>query len=773
MTAYDFHNLSPLEFEDISRDLLQRHLGIPLEVFAPGKDEGIDLRHCSDKGRTLIAQCKHLIATGYTGLRANLKRERPKIESLAPARYIVVTSVQLTPNNKREIKKILSPFVLRASDILGLRELNGLLRDFPEVERTHFKLWLTSLTVLQSIVHSAAFNQTLWAKDRIRARARLYVQNKCFAIAKAMLDEHGFCIIAGNPGIGKTTLAEMLVLDHLGHGFEAFKVEHHISELKELATDGVPQIFYYDDFLGQTSFEDKLEKNEDKALISLIDKIRRSKVKAMRLILTTREYILATAKRHYGPLAEEDWHPFQCVVSLADYSRADRARILYNHLYFSDLSIDYKTALLRDPRLLSIIDHEHYSPRIIDWMTDQNKCGDCTPSQYVTQFLKRLESPQLIWQDAVDNRIQGSSRHLLLTLGSFGSEVRHSDLRRAWEAFYSFRGTRYGFTSDPLEFKRALRELDGNFISISKAGATGSMRFVQFQNPSIKDCIESYMKRNLRDVGELCRTALFFEQLVGIWNSVWRASPGGAPKIFWKALQRTFGASSCTYCQSDMFAHIIPARVEVRAHFVLEIAGSNPSEAALACATFVVERLVKNSSSEGLASSFVSMIAAKLSGTIAVTSETREKGLAACKSVLLGNAERHGVLATEFGEVVQFIKRFPGALSVAEVDTLRDRFVDSLDGVVRHVASSIEDYQVDEIEQRIEVAKKVASALAVPANDHIVLLEEACARREAYDENKAEEVESWDTPSEESDDEEEASDDEILQMFDTLLESST
>jgi len=41
---YDFRTLSPLDFEELVRDLLQAELQIRLESFSPGRDQGIDFR---------------------------------------------------------------------------------------------------------------------------------------------------------------------------------------------------------------------------------------------------------------------------------------------------------------------------------------------------------------------------------------------------------------------------------------------------------------------------------------------------------------------------------------------------------------------------------------------------------------------------------------------------------------------------------------------------------------------------------------------------------
>lgn len=46
MADYDFTTcLSPLDFELLSKDLLEAELGIQLEIFSAGRDKGIDLRY--------------------------------------------------------------------------------------------------------------------------------------------------------------------------------------------------------------------------------------------------------------------------------------------------------------------------------------------------------------------------------------------------------------------------------------------------------------------------------------------------------------------------------------------------------------------------------------------------------------------------------------------------------------------------------------------------------------------------------------------------------
>jgi len=101
MSGYDFHDLSSLDLEELVRDLLQREWHIRLETFKTGSDQGIDLRFSTDGEGDRIIQCKHYAASGVQKLIRHLRTsEVTKVARLKPARYVLATSVGLTPANK-------------------------------------------------------------------------------------------------------------------------------------------------------------------------------------------------------------------------------------------------------------------------------------------------------------------------------------------------------------------------------------------------------------------------------------------------------------------------------------------------------------------------------------------------------------------------------------------------------------------------------------------------------------------------------------------------
>jgi hypothetical protein len=522
--SYDFRSLSPYEFECLVRDLLQAELKVRLEAFAAGRDKGIDLRFSQAQGQALIVQCKHFVRSGLSSLRAHLKKEVVKVRQLAPSRYVVATSVALTPDNKKDIARTFAPFLLDEADILGQDDLNNLLGRHSEIEKSNFKLWLTSAAVLDKLLHSRIYNQTASLVEDLENKVRLYVPNQAFPRAKKVLNDQHVCIIAGIPGIGKTMLAEMLLVAHIDQGFEPTVISSDVGEGDEAFKPDQKQIFYYDDFLGQASHADKkLNKNEDARLLSFLRRVRSSKNK--RFVLTTREYILTDARMRYEKLADVGTRVDTCVIALADYSELAKARILYNHLYFSMMNRDTRNAVLEDRSYLRVIRHPNYNPRLIGNIVDLGHRDQLDPRRFMAFLMKTLDEPATLWRNAFENQISDAARTLLIGVVSLSFEVDLDDLKDAFDSlFEAFAGRAARLN----EFQNTLKVLEDTFIRVERFG---SMRVVSFHNPSIRDFMLSELNQNADCVTAILIHGCFFDQASALWRYAHEPQDHGSKQL--------------------------------------------------------------------------------------------------------------------------------------------------------------------------------------------------------------------------------------------------
>jgi hypothetical protein len=418
MPDYDFHQLSPYDLEILARDLLQAHWGVTLESFKTGRDGGVDLRYATGPNKTVV-QVKHYLRTGLNGLLRDLKTEASKVHKLQPCRYVLVTSVPLSPANKDEIVATVGADVLRTADVLGAEDLNNLLGQHPTIEGRHFKLWLASRAVLDRVVHNAAVTRSEFKAHQVYEQAKRHVSSRAYPKALRMLAEERVVIITGQPGVGKTTLADLLLYAHLEKGYQAVLIQRDIEEGERLFQTGVAQIFYFDDFMGATFFGDRpgvLTGTNDRALLNFIAMVRKSPTS--RLILTTREHIYAQALDRSERLRHADLNDLRVVLNIPSYSRMQRARILYNHLYFSDLPDIYRDELLRDEFYLQIVKHEKFNPRLIEWLSSYRRLRAVPVDRYRGFIKSLLRDPSEIWRHAYEQEITEAGRSLLLALRS-------------------------------------------------------------------------------------------------------------------------------------------------------------------------------------------------------------------------------------------------------------------------------------------------------------------------------------------------------------------
>lgn len=513
MSDYNFLNLSSLEFENLSRDLLQKHLDITFESYTSGRDNGIDLQHIDSNGNRIIVQCKRY--NDYRSLLSNLRKEITKVKKLNPKKYIITTSVGLTPNQKNKIFEIFSPFLDSTGDIYGKDDLNNLINIHPEVEKQNFKLWLSSINILDKITKSKILNQSTFEKDKVAETINLYVNNESYFESLNILKEKKYVIISGIPGVGKTTLARILVYHFLGKGFNEFIfLSDSINEGYELFKDGVKQIFLFDDFLGSNFLENRLSTNEDQRIARFIEKINRSQDKI--LILTTREYILTQAKQRHEALHKPFLDLAKCVIDLSKYTNIVKAKIFYNHLYFSNIHKPYINNILEKNNYKKIIEHKNYNPRIIKTVTSEEVWKNITPKYFTTKILEFLDNPVEVWKHAFETHISKFSQCILANLMSSGTPILYDDLKNIVQKFSSNYTTKYGFIYSDLEFKKSIQELENTFI-ITKADQIGQIA-VEYQNPSIQDFLINFFKDLTDYINDIINSSVFFNQLFNIFS---------------------------------------------------------------------------------------------------------------------------------------------------------------------------------------------------------------------------------------------------------------
>jgi hypothetical protein len=662
-----FERLADNEFEDLVGDLLGVEENRRYERFRRGPDQGIDLRYSAEDTLSVI-QCKHFRNSTISQLRAAARREAKSLDGsgVEPSHYRFVTSLPLTLRNKTALAEDLGDWIDDVSDVLGGNDLESLLDLHPPVERRHVKLWLSGGTALAALLKADVLNRSRALLASFDRALPLYVQTDAFLLAHEKLTAERVCLISGQPGIGKSTLARMLVADAVKQGFEPVEISNDIEEAWGLSDPEIPQVFYYDDFLGTTTLGE-MHKNEDQRLIAFIREVM-NRPNAY-FILTTREYILNQAIDLYESFERAGIGRNRFLLEIELYGQLDRAKILYNHVYHSDLPVEARQSLAKAKGYNRIISHPLFNPRLIEAITSgfgQDEVDEGL--DFVDYAVSILEDPGFFWRRIYDRQLGDAERLLLLALVSMPRPVELLDLQQAFASLAAHRG----LASDENAFRVALRVLHDSLV---RSYAVGPVIVVGFVNPSVEDFLEERVSGDhalLRDAAE---AAVFFDQLA-VTFPLYKTldedlrlalakrclSTFRSPSVLWNHFKSEYGQRSMHRAERDL---------KSRLRFVLSLLGPGKEfeEPRRAAGELLVELTAGWQQGDGCPSGARSLAAGLEAEELGI--DPPADLLQRLKTLLVTQAAS----AEDYRDLLSFIKEAPQVFSDDEIDNIADQFL--------------------------------------------------------------------------------------------------
>jgi hypothetical protein len=370
MCAFDLKLLNDKEFELLVCDIIAKREGATVERFKLGKDQGVDGRFYVIGGLCVI-QAKHWERSGLKALIAHLKSaEVLKVRALNPSRYIFATSVELSPADKAGIVAIFTDYIKSTLDVLGNDDIQSALLANVGIQRNCYKLWLSSFDNLRSVFMNGILGRSEFALRQIENEIEKYVITDAHAEGLRLLDGSHVAILTGEPGVGKTTVAEHLAMCSVAEGFDFIKIESSVEEAEDVWSPTEKQVFFFDDFLGKNYLE-SLRRNEDSRIVGFIRRVNRSKNK--RFILTSRSAVLNRGKQLTELYRINNIDKYEFELLVGRLRPLEKARILYNHIWFGMLPGTYVDEIYLSDRYMEVVKHRNYNPRLISYVTDVGK----------------------------------------------------------------------------------------------------------------------------------------------------------------------------------------------------------------------------------------------------------------------------------------------------------------------------------------------------------------------------------------------------------------
>lgn len=483
MSDYDFRPLNDKEFEILCTDLLGEAEGHRFERFKAGKDAGVDGRYFAGREREVILQCKHWSNTPLNQLvRALSTTEKPKLDKLKPHRYLLAVSNALSRADKKAIFRALSPHVASESDIYGKEDLNDLLKAKSHIERRHYKLWLHSASVLGHIINNAVLGRSEFSLEEMLRSSARYVVTANHEAALKILEKLGVIIVTGEPGVGKTTLADHLCLHYVAQDFQFIRIADDIREAESVFDPETNQVFYFDDFLGRNYLE-ALKGHEGSHITQFIRRVATNKKK--RFVLTSRSTIFNHGKLLIDSFEHGNVKRNEYELKIKSLTAMDKAKILYNHIWHSGLGDDYIEQLYFDSRYRKIIDHRNFNPRLISYITDATRLHDCPPPSYWEYVSNSLANPSQVWENPFVAQQDDFGRAIILLVVLNGAAIKENILAEAYHRYTAMSENQN--LQGRRDFQSNIRLLTGSFLNRVVSGKVPAV--IDLFNPSIGDFV--------------------------------------------------------------------------------------------------------------------------------------------------------------------------------------------------------------------------------------------------------------------------------------------
>lgn len=507
----NYANLNDVEFEALCRDIMERKLGVPLRRFGPGRDGGVDLTDDANK-KNIVVQIKHYPNSTTTQLIRSLKNELEKVAVLAPQRYYICCSRELSVENVKELYLHFNAYMVSSDNIVTILEIDDFLKksENRDILKKHYKLWLDDTGILQELGNDDIFIDCEAFLDDAENLHKLFVQTNAFDQAlHALENEYTLCII-GDPGIGKTITSKMLVLYYASQGYRV-RYTSNVSDLGTLKASlrsdpESKEVILLDDCFGQAYFEMRYTQSSE--LISLIRYVRRRPNKI--LILNSRVTIFQEAQRRERELVycleHKDFKVY--VLNINKLSSEEKAKILYNHLAFSGIPHDYFENIKVDHRYRNIINHRNYNPRIIEFVCNPKRYCTVLPNEFYNFIQKHLNNPMETWKDEYDERLKPEDRILLQTVYSLTNTTVNAEIVRQCFEHRIAQIPTIDKTVD--QFSRALGRLNKGFVKILD---NQGIKEISMQNPSVNDFLAARLVPNNAERAELISSICAINQL--------------------------------------------------------------------------------------------------------------------------------------------------------------------------------------------------------------------------------------------------------------------
>lgn len=478
---YALHTLGWAAFQDLCSSVFEVVFDRPVNFYSKTHDGGrdgsfkglINEKSAAGDQRDSTLQTKHISRPNASLTLAQLTAELSKVESLVEKgraySYVVMTNAIVTAVEAQKIEDAFRATGVLEINIFGRDWINRKIHETPKIRATVPRLY--GLGDLSWIVDERAIAQASEVLGSLGNDMRCYVRTNAHLKAVDALLKHGFVLLLGEPAAGKSTIAANLAMAAIDiSGCDVIRVTGPADIVTHWNPREKDRFFWIDDAFGSTQY------NRDSA--DLWNKVLPTMSAALRcgnrFVLTSRDYIWRQARQD---LKSESFRPLlegRVVIYAEDLTKAEKERILYNHVKFGDQPL-FRRRWMK-PNLEAIAAQPNFKPEIARRLGNSffTQDLDWTPNG----LQKFVDSPRRFLADIIrqlDPAAQAAVALIFLNGGRVASPITEDDSVRMIE-------TTLGISCSSI--RPAMEHLNNTlFLHVVESGQT----YWMYKHPTISD----------------------------------------------------------------------------------------------------------------------------------------------------------------------------------------------------------------------------------------------------------------------------------------------
>lgn len=493
--TYELHTLGWRAFQDLCAVVLREIWGQSVQSFADTKDGGRDgafygtwresVKGVDVPEGPFTLQCKFMARRDDTLTLSSIEDELAKIGPLVEQKlcksYVLMSNARVTATSEAKIRKALSdagvahPLVLAGNWFNQTIATNQRLRMY--VPRVY------GLGDLSQVLDERVYSQARALLDYLKEDLSTFVVTDAYNRAARTIENHGFCLLLGEPAVGKSVIAATLAMTAVDQWkIPTIKVDGP-ADFARWNPNEPSQFFWIDDAFGPIRHDRALTDDWAQRMPKVMAAVRGGS----KVVMTSRDYIYRDARKLLKEYAYPLLHEQQVVIDVADLSQQERRQILYNHVRLGDQPQEFRAAIKE--HLIDAADQKPFRPEVARRLGSRRFTKGLGTSQFsVCQFMAK---PKQFLHDVYEGL---EADHVGALAMVYQAGELPVPLARPTKEHEDLLGL-IGSTWDRVV--KALSVLEGTFLRCSpKPGSGDTQAYWAFRHPTLREGFATFVASN-------------------------------------------------------------------------------------------------------------------------------------------------------------------------------------------------------------------------------------------------------------------------------------